>query len=242
MPEVSLSSHCNDHQFRSFSGVSMVTILVGSAKTPFNVHMDLLCKASPFFKSAFMGSGNFKETSTKSMKLPEDDPATIDRLVQWIYFGSYPVASDAKTKSPNQMKELLDASLMQFATLYVTADKYGITELKNHVLDRLYKLAIQDQNVVTRNEHLIAYIYENTIAGSKLRKLLVDWHVWLVPQFFKTCWTEKEVLDHADFAADVLARFGARHCGKSNPFKSDASGGSGGSSSCCCCDSDSEEE
>lgn len=196
----------------------MVTLLVGGEETPFNIHMDLLCKASPFFKSAFMGAGTFKETSEKSMKLPEDDPAVIDRLIQWIYFGCYPVDSEIKTESADQLQELLNASLMQFATLYVTADKYGIVELKNHVIDQLFDLAIQRKVHMSKNNNLIGYIYENTIAGSALRKLLVEWFVWYYPRYFKACWTEKDVADHPNFTMDVLARLAARVGGKSDPF------------------------
>ena len=197
----------------------MVTLLVGEKETPFNIHMDLLCKASPFFKSAFMGTGAFKETSTKSMKLPEDDPATTDRLIQWIYFGYYPVDSDIETNSADQREESLHASLMQLSILYVVADKYGIIELKNHALGRLFDLGIQGKVDLTRNKHLIRYIYENTITGSKLRKLLVNWYVWHAPYYFKS-WTDKDVAGHAGFAADVLERFAARVRGISDPFTS----------------------
>ena len=197
----------------------MVTLLVGEKETPFNVHMDLLCKASPFFKSAFMGVGDFQETSTKSMKLPEDDPATMDRLIQWIYFGCYSVDSEIETNSADQLEEVLHASLMQLSTLYVVADKYGIIELQNHALGRLFDLGIQGKVELTRNKDLIRYIYENTIAGSKLRKLLVNWYIWRVPNYFKS-WTDKDVADHAGFAADVLERFAARVRGISDPFVS----------------------
>ncbi|CAF9937485.1 MAG: hypothetical protein HETSPECPRED_000551 [Heterodermia speciosa] len=211
----------SSHQFRSFSSVPMVTLLVGDKETPFNIHMDLLCKASPFFKSAFMGAGNFMETCSKSMKLPEDDPATMDRLIHWVYFGCYPVDSKSTTKSSDQQKGSLDASLMPFATLYVAADKYGIIELKNHVIHQLFDIAIQGKfSMATLNVKLIGYIYENTTPGSTLRSLLVKWHVWLAPYYFKGPWTEKEVCDHADFAADVLVQFAARVQGRSNPFES----------------------
>ena len=220
MSVIPLSFHCNDYLFRSFSGVAMVTLLVGEEETPFNIHMDLLCKASPFFNSAFMGAGNFKETSTKSMKLPEDDAATMDRMIQWIYFGCYPVDSEIEPKSPEQLQDLSNASLMQLATLYVAADKYGIFELKNHVIDRFYDL-LQGNLGVKRDQSLIGYIYENTTAGSTLRKLLVEWRVWRSPRYFETCWTEEDVRNHPSFAADVLGQFAARVRGVSNPFNSD---------------------
>ncbi|KAL8785470.1 MAG: hypothetical protein Q9195_008613 [Heterodermia aff. obscurata] len=212
--------HRNDLQFRSFSGVSMVTLLVGEGETPFNIHVDLLCEASPFFNSAFMGTGNFKEASTKSMKLPEDDPATMDKLIQWIYFGRYSIDMESKTKSLDQLCESLNTLLMPFATLYVAADKYGIIELKNHAIDRMFDLAMQTKDgMATIHEDLIEYIYKNTITGSTLRKLLVEWHVWLVPWYFTNHWTENQVRNHVDFTVDVLAQFEARVGGKLNPFK-----------------------
>ena len=192
----------------------MVTLLVGEEETPFNIHMDLLCEASPFFKSAFMGAGNFKETVSKSMKLPEDDPATMDRMIQWIYFGYFPVDSEIETKSSDQLQEVLMASVMQFMTLYVAADKYGMIELKNDSFHRMCDLVYKKKVDLTRDEGLVGYIYENTIEGSKLRAFLLAWHVSYGPQYFKTHWTEKEVHDHPGFTADVLTGLVARATGK----------------------------
>ena len=180
----------------------MVSLLVGQSKTLFNIHSDILCKASPFFTSAFMGSGEgeFLEKSKKSMNLPEDDPEAIDRLIQWIYVKHFRFHKYAIGKSNNYGS----VPLMQLATLYVVADKYGVLGLKNEVIDHLWELLGRTQNEVKVDDKIIEYVYENTLAGSKLRKLLVHWQANSTSLRHKN--KTKLVQEFPEYAADLLAR------------------------------------
>ena len=116
---------------RIFSDVPMVTLLVGEAEVPFHVHMDILCRASPVFKSAFMGE--FAEASERSMTLPDDDPDAFESLVQWIYFKKYKVDPAAVRDSVEKTQELY----MNLVDTYVLADKYNVLDLKNEIMDQL---------------------------------------------------------------------------------------------------------
>ncbi|KAL8785471.1 MAG: hypothetical protein Q9195_008614 [Heterodermia aff. obscurata] len=203
----------NKSNSRTFIDVPMVSLLVGQNETLFNIHRDILCHASPFFTSAFMGSGagEFEEKSTQSMNLPEEDPDTIDYLVQWIYAKRFPFDTPFDAKAREKSQNIM-IPVMQLAILYVAADKYDIIELKNDVIDQLWQLSGKTRNKVEIKDEIIEYIYENTIAGSRLRKLLVLWQANSAgsPSLLKKNMM-KLVGDYPEYAADLLAEFSKRH-------------------------------
>ena len=154
------------------------------------------------FKSAFMGTGQFEETAQKSMKLPEDDPETIDSMIQWVYFKSFPFDRKAATKDDHEAQ----IALQQLASLYVAADKFEIIGLKNELINQLFKYASRKSSYVP-NDDVVEYIYSNTIPGSNLRRLTVDWHAEFVGrQWFKDRATAEFVRQNSEFVADLLAR------------------------------------
>lgn len=67
----------------------MITLYVGNDREVFHVHQNLLCNASPVFKAAL--TGNFRESSDHSMDLPEEDVASVNRLLSWLYAKCYKV-------------------------------------------------------------------------------------------------------------------------------------------------------
>lgn len=196
----------------------MVTLLVGKTENPFYVHMEMICNESPFFRSAFMGAGHFEETAQKSMKLPEDDPETIDRVVQWIYFKIYPF----ERKTARKRDSKAHSALMQLARLYVAADKYGIIALKNDVISQLFNIA--GLRKTNPEDDMVQYVYSNTTTGSKLRRLMVDWHIWFLNiNWFKSDVDGSFVRENSDFSADLIAGMAARIAGRTCPWP-DASG------------------
>ncbi|KAI9743416.1 MAG: hypothetical protein M1835_002924 [Candelina submexicana] len=60
----------------------MFTLSVGPNEQLFEVHKTVLCQ-SPVF--AAMCSSKFKEAHDKHVKLPEDDPEDVGKLVQYLY-------------------------------------------------------------------------------------------------------------------------------------------------------------
>ena len=98
------------------------------------------------------------------MSLPEEEEQTFDLFVQWLYRQSYEI-------SPQQHNHNGQV-FMEPVKLYVLADKYDVTDLKSHVITKLFAL---------RNEKWVpglatmAYAYEHTPQHSRLRKLLTDW-------------------------------------------------------------------
>ena len=108
----------------------VVSLVVGDDKTCFTVHRDLLCEASSFFKAAFMGAGEFKETSEQSMSLPEDNADTFELLVKWLY---------RKSLSDPDRKLGWETEYFYLARLDILADKYDITGMRNDIIDALFE-------------------------------------------------------------------------------------------------------
>ncbi len=61
-------------------GSEMVDIYVGPEEEPFRVHKQKLCRRIPYFDKMF--NGQFKEASENVGRLPEDDPAAFDVLME----------------------------------------------------------------------------------------------------------------------------------------------------------------
>ena len=66
---VQLSSNSLTHS--RFLYDSLVTVLVGSQETRFELHRGLLCASSDFFRAAI--TGTFKERDQNEIKLPKQD-------------------------------------------------------------------------------------------------------------------------------------------------------------------------
>ena len=200
----------------SFQGVPVVTILVGEDKVPFHVHMNILCQASSLFEKAFMGPGDFKETSEMSMTLPEEDPEIFDGLARWLYTNRIVL----ETETAKQSKEKAQAWYLHVAGIYIAADKYDILDLKNAAIDQCYDFLIQDTLAGPRNQ-VIDYVYENTTPKSKFRRLLAEGFVWHVDL---DVYSNKYALTYlrgrsTDFVADVLVSMAKRANKGGNPWK-----------------------
>ncbi|KAM0799093.1 hypothetical protein BDR22DRAFT_822703 [Usnea florida] len=179
----------------SFCGVPTVTILVGEDSTPFLIHRDQLCEASSFFKAAF--EGDFLEGSEMRMSLPEEEGNTFDLFTQWLYNRSYEI-------SPEQDNDK-GQNFMEPVKLYVLADKYDVTELKSHVITKLFAL---------RNEKWVpglatmAYAYEYTPQNSRLRKFLADWWACRIDlSWFRLEATQGWLKRHPEVAVAVILSF-----------------------------------
>lgn len=64
-------------------GTEMVNLLVGPEKTLFVVHKLRLCRRIPYFEKMF--NGHFKETASQEAAFPEENAATFDLMLEWVY-------------------------------------------------------------------------------------------------------------------------------------------------------------
>ncbi|KAK7550576.1 hypothetical protein IWX49DRAFT_345182 [Phyllosticta citricarpa] len=135
----------------------MINVLVGPEKTEFKVHTGLISHHSSWFRSACEGAGpDDEDGTTKTIKLPDDDPEVFEAVLTWMY--------------TRKFSEKLDASQLKSRFLYriyIFADKRGVPALKVRVIDALF-----DKNGSLHYDS-INHVYENTRRGSGLRRFLV---------------------------------------------------------------------
>ena len=200
-----------------FGNVSTVTLVVGEKKTPFHLHMDILCEASSFFKAAFLG--NFKESSEKTMQLTEDDEDTFELFVNWLYGQRYEMLPEVKRDGDEVgVKE----RFLPAFRLYVLADKFEVFKLKSLIIEALFAgLAVAKW---CPSEASVAYAYEHTTQCSGLRKILADFHGWKVRLgWYQLPDGQAFLRQQPDFATDLAVIFTKRiEKGPGyNPFEGD---------------------
>ena len=192
-----------------FSGVSVVTILVGKNKTPFQIHQDQLCEASSFFKAAF--EGQFREGSEKKMDLPEEDVHLFDLFVQWLYHQRYEI--------PPKEVEQKGERLMEPVKLYVLADKYDVSDLRSDIITKLF--ALGNMGGTYPDLGTMAYAYEHVSPKSGLCRLLADWYACKVtPSWFSSDVAQKWFPQHPQVTAAVISSFvtTVSRATQTNPF------------------------
>lgn len=63
------------------------------------VHKAILCTRSPFFAKCC--DGDFKEAKSGVIKLPDDDPAAVKMMIQYLYTGTYGSPSTSSATESN---------------------------------------------------------------------------------------------------------------------------------------------
>ena len=161
----------------SFLYDSLVTILVGSQETRFDLHRGLLCASSDFFKAAI--SSNFKERDQNEIKLPKQDVKIFKFFVRWLYSGRLRGFYYPATIKPS-IQELRQAA---------------IVELKTQDLDVLQDLGSDNPNGKALYmahyrdapfSHLVGlYILADTLLVHDLKDriitLIIDVYAWSEP-------------------------------------------------------------
>ena len=153
-----------------FSDIQMVVLVVGRGKAEISVHENVLFEASPVLKTAF--NSRLKESSERSIYLPNDDVTLTDIMIQSLY-------------APESRFNGIDTA-MQLFRLYVLADKYDILKVKNKICEHVHLSLVHrlglfapGKQCSTRPPKLaVKLIYANTTSKTPMRKLLVDWFVW----------------------------------------------------------------
>ncbi|GKZ35405.1 hypothetical protein AbraIFM66950_006035 [Aspergillus brasiliensis] len=138
----------------------MVHFNVGAKETPFDVHVELLCKCSPYFDSLF-GNRTEKPISNDPICFPEEDPDVFAELLAWMYYGDTPADLPSRT------------GISFLLQLWILAGKFEIARLQNHVI-HLCRLEIDKKRGETFSYDNINYVYAHTWPKSPLRLLLVD--------------------------------------------------------------------
>ena len=199
--------YCYNGPLTSFrwAGVATVTLLVGETKTAYQVHEAVLFEASSFFEAAF--TSMFQESSERTMTLPEDDESVFDNFVNWLYHRRY---------DKSRHNEVADVFL-QPVQLFVLADKYGVPDLKSHVLDQLIKFIRTEDWGPSLDT--VAYAYRHTLQNATIRQILVDNVVWHhAPNWYQQAENDTWLRAHPEITKDIIVR-GSKHAARRNdPF------------------------
>ena len=192
-----------------WADVATVTLLVGEAKTAFQVHEADLFEASPFFKAAF--TSDFRESGERTMTLPEDDEATFDLFVEWLYHQRYHLPPPPKANAKEKDRS------MQPLQLYVLADKYDIRRLKSLIISQIFTAF--KQHSLSLYDTAIVYAYRHTSPNSTIRNLIAD-HVACnsKPGWFQRKSTQNWLRNHADITTDVLVSLAKHMRIQGSPF------------------------
>ena len=185
------------------------------------MHKELICYHSDFFRATLDGS--FNEAENNVVDLPEDDVEVFKDFETWLY-----------TKKLLNVKKVTQKSL-HLIKVFIFADKIRVLGLKNATLDKLRMRATKD-HIAPATPDAIHYAWENTAAGSPLRRLLTDIFAYNV----KPESAEEDILAYPiEFIADVtivnMRRLPIRLKDEIAPFEHDATSYHEHDSSCSCC-------
>lgn len=199
-----------------FRGASFVTLLVGPDKIVYNVHQDILCDASKVLKAAF--SGDFKESSDRSISLEDEEPDVVEHMIRWLYSGKIHLIKAVSSQTAH-------SCYWQLAKLNTLADKYDMVHLKNSIVDELYKLREPPADNYPPALDVITYLYANTTKTSPFRKLVVAWYSLHIKLEWYDGTTQAELAAVPDFAADVAVALSTRiqYPNRGSAFKSNKS-------------------
>lgn len=114
-------------------------------------------------------NGNWKESDSRSVKLPKDDPATFGIYVNLLYTKQIPT----KPTFANSRRVMLE--YIHLARLYVLCEKLQDIEGKNSTIHAM--LSTSRDNISVLRPNAIKTIYEGTPESSPARKMLLDMYV-----------------------------------------------------------------
>ncbi|KEQ78320.1 hypothetical protein M438DRAFT_308161 [Aureobasidium pullulans EXF-150] len=140
---------------KQFQG--MVTLVVGKCENVHTVHKDLLCFYSDYFRAAFNGS--FKEATEQKIKLPNVEPEVFETFQVWLYTRRF------------HLPEENGEAYSMLAELWIFGDQHQMPLLQNETMDEMLFRFNRDVFFTT---HAVKLAYENTMAGSHLRKAVIE--------------------------------------------------------------------
>lgn len=107
----------------------IITLRIGPDNIQFRAFEDLLCRL-PFFKAALQGG--FKEASEKAITMPDEEPATIAALIEFLSTGSYTYAFNTEGTDHPETAVIPVPNVNEgffHLAVYATASKYDCKKL-----------------------------------------------------------------------------------------------------------------
>ena len=147
----------------SIKGPQITVVL----RTGFKYYADeeVLCKL-PFFALALREG--YRETVTKVINMPDDDPELVQCLLQYLHTGEYPLPASVKEyeySAKGCKKEARMQVKLFHTSVLVLADKYMCMGLSRLAALNLRKIVLSPMSFV----NYMVSVYEMTAPGSPLR-------------------------------------------------------------------------
>ena len=134
----------------------------------FSLHKSLAVRESAFFEKAF--SKEWKESEENEVRLPDHEPEHFKVFLQWLYTRRI-FSSQAMVIACNECIDEWDL----LANAWALGAYLQATDFQDTVADAILEKALQGGGSM-HSIHKI--IYANSVAGSPIRKLVVDIAVW----------------------------------------------------------------
>lgn len=131
------------------------------------------------------------------MSLPETDPDTFELYLQWLYFRSLPVKSNAPGNVGNM-------DYLQLAKAYVLGDLLQDFGFNDAVIDAMIdksRIPAADGKRWYPGGPVVACIYNNTPASSEARRILIDMYVNFGNGHWLQSWAAEDLPN--DFLRDL---------------------------------------
>ncbi|KUJ17041.1 uncharacterized protein LY89DRAFT_718733 [Mollisia scopiformis] len=162
-----------DISFADDLGNEIVLITIGVAPNQeiFPIHKTLLCSRSTFFDRMF--NGGFREASTQSASLPEDNIDAFKVYVTWLYRNIIEVPKKAPI-APVLIR------------LFAFAEKYCLEELVDNTMDYLVG-HLHDKNAIPWLDLMVSS-YASTHTKSKLRILMSRINLYVALRYTDAKW------------------------------------------------------
>ena len=155
----------------SLSGQSIKLVVGPEPSTVLEVHENLICTSSDFFKR--LRTGEWKEANERTTKFEEDNPNVFQLYLHWLYRGTLPIRNDAPGRIGNAEYECL-------AEAYVLGDKLQDGDFQDVIVDTIVDKCsskASDGRSWFPVGPAIQHVYDHTVESSKVRRLLVDLYV-----------------------------------------------------------------
>lgn len=130
----------------------IITLLVGKPETPFSIHKDVLCGASPYFQEYC--NPDLKLAPDMVIRLPNEDPIVIRTMCYWMYHNQICVPEYIARKPYHDPEPLETTTQGLFVKLFLAGQNYLIPDLGNDAIDGI----LYESHVSAREFWLLSHL------------------------------------------------------------------------------------
>lgn len=153
-----------------------MTVLVGEEEKRFTVPKSFLTKTSDFFYACC--NGEWKESKTKTVKLPEQQPDAFATYLQWLYTGELVLEQsfdDLSRESPrDERRQVAHDCNAELISLAFLGDQLAEPGLINAVIDTM--IVVFNKCGFLLRKRVVKSLYQDLPENSAVRRLVRDFY------------------------------------------------------------------